>query len=36
MDLKDKRVLVFGAGISGISATRLLLKVGATVCLFDG
>ncbi|NLO09411.1 MAG: UDP-N-acetylmuramoyl-L-alanine--D-glutamate ligase [Clostridiales bacterium] len=36
MDLKDKRVLVFGAGKSGISATRLLQKIGATVCLYDG
>jgi UDP-N-acetylmuramoylalanine--D-glutamate ligase len=36
MELKDKRVLVFGAGKSGISATRLLQKVGATVLLYDG
>ena len=35
-DLKDKRVLVFGAGKSGISATRLLQNIGATVCLYDG
>lgn len=36
MDLKDKVVLVFGAGKSGISATRLLQKIGATVILYDG
>lgn len=36
MELKDKRVLVFGAGKSGISATRLLHKIGATVMLYDG
>lgn len=36
MDLKDKRVLVFGAGKSGISAVRLLVRVGATVILYDG
>ena len=36
MQLKDKRVLVFGAGLSGVSATRLLQKEGAFVVLFDG
>lgn len=36
MRLKDKKVLVFGAGKSGISAARLLQKVGAIVILFDG
>lgn len=36
MKLKDKRVLVFGAGVSGISASRLLQKIGATVVLYDG
>ncbi len=36
MDLKDKMVLVFGAGKSGISATKLLIKIGATVILYDG
>lgn len=36
MELKDKRVLVFGAGKSGISASRLLQRVGATVLLYDG
>lgn len=36
MELKDKKVLVFGAGKSGISATRLLQRIGATVFLYDG
>ena len=35
MQLKDKKVLVFGAAKSGISATRLLQKQGAFVILFD-
>jgi UDP-N-acetylmuramoylalanine--D-glutamate ligase len=35
MQLKDKKVLVFGAAKSGISATRLLQKQGAYVNLFD-
>jgi UDP-N-acetylmuramoylalanine--D-glutamate ligase len=35
MQLKDKKVLVFGAAKSGISATRLLQKQGAHVTLFD-
>jgi len=35
MQLKDKKVLVFGAGKSGISATRLLQKQEAYVILFD-
>ena len=33
--LKDKKVLVFGAK-SGISASRLLRRVGASVILYDG
>jgi len=36
MDLKDKMVLVFGAGKSGISATKLLKRIGARVILYDG
>lgn len=36
MDLKKKRVLVFGSGISGVAASRLLLEAGAEVILFDG
>jgi len=35
MLLKDRKVLVFGAGKSGISATRLLQKQGAKVVLYD-
>jgi len=35
MQLKDKKVLVFGAAKSGISATRLLQKQGAFVVLYD-
>lgn len=36
MDLKEKRVLVFGAAKSGISATAMLQKLGAFVLLYDG
>ncbi len=36
MDLSGKKVLVFGTGLSGISAAKLLLKKGAKVLLFDG
>ncbi len=32
----DKKVLVFGSGISGISACRLLLEVGRETILYDG
>ncbi len=35
MQWKDKRVLVFGAGKSGISATKLLQKQNVFVVLFD-
>ncbi|NLP34387.1 MAG: UDP-N-acetylmuramoyl-L-alanine--D-glutamate ligase [Clostridiales bacterium] len=35
MQLKDKRVLVFGAAKSGISATKLLQKLEAFVILYD-
>ena len=35
MHLIDKRVLVYGAGKSGISATRLLQEQGAFVLLYD-
>jgi UDP-N-acetylmuramoylalanine--D-glutamate ligase len=35
MQLKDKKVLVFGAGKSGISAIRLLQKLEASVILYD-
>lgn len=36
MDLQNKRVLVVGAGVSGIGAAKLLKKVGALPVLFDG
>ena len=35
MHLESKKVLVIGAGKSGISATRLLQKQGAYVILYD-
>ena len=35
-DLKNKTVLVFGSGISGIAAAALLEKTGADVILYDG
>lgn len=35
MQLKGKKVMVYGAAVSGISATRLLQKLGAFVTLFD-
>ena len=36
MNLDDKKVLVVGTGISGVSATELLQKKGIAVTLFDG
>lgn len=36
MKLKDKKVLVFGAGKSGISSVKLLQKLDAAVVLYDG
>ncbi len=36
MELKEKKVLVFGSGISGVAASRLLLIKGAEVILYDG
>ena len=36
MDLQEKKVLVFGAGISGIGSCGLLEKEGAEVILYDG
>lgn len=36
MDVKDKKVLVFGSGISGVAASQLLLNEGAKVVLYDG
>lgn len=36
MDVQNKKVLVFGSGISGLAAVRLLEKNGAVPVLFDG
>ena len=36
MELKGKKVLVFGAGNSGIGAADLLGAVGACPILYDG
>ena len=36
MNIKGKKVLVFGSGISGTAAGRLLLSQGARVVLYDG
>lgn len=36
MELEEKHVLVFGAGISGIGAAKLLLDQNAAVVLYDG
>ena len=36
MKLEGKRVVVFGAGISGIGAADLLCKVGACPVIYDG
>ena len=36
MDWKQKKVLVFGTGISGIGSADLLEKVGALPILYDG
>lgn len=36
MDLKEKRVLVFGTGKSGIGAAELLEDMGSIPVLYDG
>lgn len=36
MKLENKKVLVFGAGISGIGASKLLCALNANVILYDG
>lgn len=36
MELREKNVLVFGAGLSGTGAAGLLLEAGARVILYDG
>lgn len=35
MEIKGKKILVFGSGISGIAASRLLMMEGAEVTLYD-
>lgn len=35
MDWREKKVLVFGSGISGIAAGELLLRVGASPVIYD-
>jgi UDP-N-acetylmuramoylalanine--D-glutamate ligase len=35
MDFKGKNVLVYGTGLSGLAASRLLLKLGANVFIYD-
>lgn len=36
MDLRTKKVLIFGTGISGIAAAKLLDQYNAEIILFDG
>ncbi len=36
MDLKGKKILVFGAGISGVGAVKLLAGQGADIIWYDG
>lgn len=36
MNLEGKKFLVFGTGISGISAAELLIKHGFSVVIYDG
>ncbi|XCP86717.1 UDP-N-acetylmuramoyl-L-alanine--D-glutamate ligase [Roseburia hominis] len=36
MELKDKKVVVFGAGKSGVGSCGLLIREGARVTLYDG
>ena len=36
MEFTEKKVLVFGTGISGVAAANLLENAGAEVILFDG
>ena len=36
MELKGKKVLVFGAGVSGVSAAQVLHDQGALATLADG
>ena len=36
MEVKGKKVLVFGLGISGIGAGQILERHGAEVIMYDG
>ena len=36
MDLKSKKILIAGAGISGIGAAALLGKAGIAAAIYDG
>ena len=36
MEVKERKFLVFGSGISGIGAAKLLAQHGAQVVLYDG
>ncbi len=36
MDLKSKKILIAGAGISGIGAAALLGKAGIPAAIYDG
>ena len=36
MELQDKKILIAGAGISGIGAAALLAKAGVTAAIYDG
>lgn len=36
MELKGKKVMVAGSGVSGIGAVRLLNQIGAEIILYDG
>src|SRR5437762_12129060 len=35
MELQDKKVLVIGLGLSGVAASQLLVRKGASVCAVD-
>ena len=36
MDIQDKKILIYGAGISGVAAANLLAKSTAKVAIYDG
>ena len=35
MKLKNKNILVYGTGLSGVAAARLLQNIGAVVTIFE-